>query len=135
MAIGASLENKDETIRLYGIAVPCCCFHAPISQLVLLPIGSMLEKESRLGPAASLMLQVSSILVWPQHESLLVPLNLYSACQIKIIQLAYAKKLALFLYQCELGLVRLRGGDVEGLKEMIEVYKHTSSTYIFSYWL
>eukprot|EP01084_Bolivina_argentea_P113647 202530_1 len=57
VAIGTSMEDKDATIHIYG---------------------DMLEKESRLGPAASLMLQ------------------------------------------CELGLVRLRGGDLDGLKEMIE---------------
>ncbi len=58
----------------------------------------MLEKESRLGPAASLMLQVSSILAWIQHESALVPLNLYSACQITIVDVAYDAKKSLHFF-------------------------------------
>ncbi len=62
-------------------------FSAPIFQLILLSIGDMLEKESRLGPAASLMLQVcntsqviTSKSVITSVYILCVPNQNYSAC-------------------------------------------------------
>ncbi len=61
-------------------------FSAPIFQLILLSIGDMLEKESRLGPAASLMLQVYNTLVITPKSIiasayiLCLPNQNYSAC-------------------------------------------------------